>query len=234
MATTQKRRPASSTSNPARAATVAAVAVAALLAVLLAALARTRPAQGQGHSTSSLAATATVLPATLDTTVGDNGLIGGTHRTLLVGNDLRDGNGREYALLQFDVSSIPPNALVQGVTLKVRGSYSRSPYDGHVVSVAVYPASGPWDETTVRQPGPGYDTARQLGVWPMPSSDDGTLRWHQLSSEALRALVQGWVNGSTPNYGLALVAEGLPDSVDAERGVLCEGLSSGLVRRSQQ
>ena len=99
------------------------------------------------------------------------------------------------ALLQFDVSAIPFNAVVISAHLNM---YQSNTYPGEKYSVSAHQITSAWDHTTVTWNNQPY--FNQLSESTSPVTP-GVTKW---VSWDIKGLAQGWVSGSFPNYGLAL------------------------------
>jgi hypothetical protein len=119
------------------------------------------------------------------------------------------GTGVEnQLLLEFDVSSIPSNAVVVSATATVtQMAYNASTFPWNLNNpgtVDVHQVTAPWAESTVTWSsfGEAYDPTvvssfvSTLGGSPTPPL--------QAVSFDLTALAPGWVSGATPNYGILL------------------------------
>ena len=97
----------------------------------------------------------------------------------------------QRGLIAFDLSSIPAGSAIHSAYLYL------TIVTGKTYTVDFYPASASWDESTTWNTMPGYD-----------ASSKGSL---DLSATACTrvavfdaALVQAWVDGTVPNYGIYL------------------------------
>ena len=144
-----------------------------------------------------------VLSADADATLhaGDPESPRGNQETLLVGYDLpATGNapseGAVRALMRFDLSDLPAEAMIESATLMLRLNAS---WDGPGTEVrcTFQPILGDWDESAVT-----WDTAPDAGdriAWiAVPHAAWG---WHSLD---ISELAQAWHQGSQPNHGLLL------------------------------
>ncbi len=105
--------------------------------------------------------------------------------------------GESIVMVSWDVSSIPSNAIIQSAT------FYWDPYNNSETPYYVRQLFAPWDEITVTWNNYGGDTnvgteiigtmpPEKFGMNPIPLTSGGV------------NMVQGWVDGSIPNYGLAL------------------------------
>jgi hypothetical protein len=104
-------------------------------------------------------------------------------------------------VVQFDVSAIPPGMLISSATLKIHMESICYPTanSGDVFTTTTYRIDSPWAENTITWNNkPSH--AEAYGKLGLPLWPD-TIGWHQFN---VTALVQGWINGSFPNYGIAV------------------------------
>ena len=116
----------------------------------------------------------------------------GRSYTLFVGTYEGEGNG----LIQFDLSTIPTGTQITSAILGVdyemrQGSTSQTP----TFIVTAYRTSAPWDELLV--------------TWnsrPSRTEDYDTIGFNLFGFKTfdITNLVQAWVNGTYPNYGITL------------------------------
>ena len=119
---------------------------------------------------------------------------------------------KDEALLQFALASIPSNALVNSATLRLYVTDSLSPLPISIRSVLV-----PWDEGTASYGSINQQLAPELSATLMPVSG---VKWQSVN---VTNLVQKWVSGSAPNYGLSLDQMHLPQATKASNFVSSEG-----------
>ncbi|MCP5092993.1 MAG: DNRLRE domain-containing protein, partial [Gammaproteobacteria bacterium] len=115
------------------------------------------------------------------------------------------------SLLRFNMGAIPAGARILGATLSLHhksGSGADQPVSAHRIM-------NPWSEDAVtwnsRESGTNWDTAGgdfdsvAVATTPVGPANEG-YEWD------ITPLVQGWVDGSYPNYGVALTAaiDGMP------------------------
>ncbi|MCP5093087.1 MAG: DNRLRE domain-containing protein, partial [Gammaproteobacteria bacterium] len=115
------------------------------------------------------------------------------------------------SLLRFNMGALPTGARIQSANLSLKrwtGSGSDQPVSAHRIRNSWSEDSVTWNK---RESGTNWDTAggdfdnRAVSTTPVgPANDRYT--WN------ITPLVQGWVDGSYPNYGVALVAavDGMP------------------------
>jgi len=105
-------------------------------------------------------------------------------------NDI--GSFLQYALIEFDLSSLPPGSVIVSATL---GLYR---YDGYNTSGLVLNSHrilDPWTEDVSWTGRPAYDPAIESTT---TVSGNGWYNWD------LTNVVQGWVSGAFPNHGVAI------------------------------
>jgi hypothetical protein len=196
-------------------------------------------------ATVALAPRALAVPTTVslapvaDTTIfsEDGTLASGADDGVFVG--LTRANASRRALLRFDLSSIPTNAVVSSAVLTMSVTRaSNSPLD---VDVAVYRLQSAWGEgTSIAGAGGGAggtattDSATwthrlwQTTTWGAPGGDFaasasttrsigaiGSYSWP--STVAMVGDVEDWVQDAASNHGWILVAADLGTSVTAKR-----------------
>ena len=116
-------------------------------------------------------------------------------------------SAKNEALLRFDLTSIPGNAVIDGATLNVylngddEDDDDCQDGDKHgfpVVPIYVHRATAPWSEatTTYASFAQQFDPAIAGVILPTSTS--------VLKSVDVRRLVQSWVSGARPNDGLVL------------------------------
>ncbi len=120
-------------------------------------------------------------------------------------------NDTTRSLLRFHVDAIPPNSRILEATLSLyrkSGSGSDQPVSAHRIKNSWSEDSVTWNS---RESGTNWDTAGAdydpTAVVTTPvGPDNQRYEWN------ITPLVQGWVDGSYPNYGVALVAaiDGMP------------------------
>lgn len=150
------------------------------------------PTQGVASRTLYAIADATILE-------GYPGNNFGTTNDMWAGYD--DGlnpNGRIVrSLIRFDVSSLPPSAVIQSAKLRVYYIGYRD-YANRVNTITAYRITGNWTELGVtwnNKPSPDAS----YGSVDIPANTNWG--WRELD---VRALVQGWVNDSIANQGVML------------------------------
>jgi hypothetical protein len=104
------------------------------------------------------------------------------------------GDGRKRTLIRFDLGFLPPGAVVDSATL---GIYRND--DGGNRTVNVYRNTAAWAET-----GAGSVTWANFGGYDPAVRGSFAAAGSGWKTANVTALVQGWANGSYPNYGLLL------------------------------
>ncbi len=99
------------------------------------------------------------------------------------------------APLQFDVSTVPYNAVVISAHLSM---YQFNTYSGEEFLVSAHQIASAWDHTTVTWNNQPYFSQLSESTEPVTP---GVTQW---VSWDIKGLVQGWVGESIPNYGLVL------------------------------
>lgn len=116
--------------------------------------------------------------------------------------DVRPDNSADRrGLVKFDLTSIPSNAIITDATLYL---YEKSNKPDQVTSI--YRVTSDWTENTVtwqtwNLPGGDFDSSLSYFTY-FPDQNNCML------SINLTSLVQLWVNGTYPNYGLLLYSTG--------------------------
>jgi hypothetical protein len=116
--------------------------------------------------------------------------------------DVRPDNSADRrGLVKFDLTSIPSNAIITDATLYL---YEKSNKPDQVTSI--YRVTSDWTENTVtwqtwNLPGGDFDSSLSYFTY-FPDQNNCML------SINLTSLVQLWVNGTYPNYGMLLYSTG--------------------------
>jgi len=145
----------------------------------------------------------------------------GTATTLQVDGDEPSGSATDMSiLLGWDIGAVPSDALVQSVTIHLNVlNISNGPY-------FCYGLLTPWDEAQAT-----WNNASDLSAWSVAGASGvgdrdnlpvctisapvtGSLAI-DLNNEGLD-LVQSWVNGSLPNYGMVIADSATSDGADFE------------------
>jgi hypothetical protein len=137
----------------------------------------------------------------------DDSYIDANHPTTNHGNELTlqvrpfpGGNSR--GVLRFDLSDIPANATVTSARLYLYEMNAKSN-----LVIYVYRVTGSWTESNVTwdfpwtSNGGDFDTSVAHALF-IPGQQDCSI------TIELTSLVQGWVDGTYPNYGILLNAVG--------------------------
>ncbi|HVV86489.1 MAG TPA: DNRLRE domain-containing protein [Kofleriaceae bacterium] len=165
-----------------------------------------------------LGSSAEDLTATLTFQSGTNGSV---DDTFISSSDMRTNFGSEKkvrisaqneGLLRFDLSSIPANAVINKaeLTLYVNGGEDErdddcrdGDHEGYAIApLKLHRVTAAWAENTVtyRSFGQAFDSS-------VAATMVLTSR-HTYKTLDLKPLVQSWVNGSKPNYGVAITTAG--------------------------
>lgn len=137
--------------------------------------------------------------------------INGADTSLVIRNS--GGGGERHTFLRFDLSTLPPGVPVSRATLRLWVSVvnDEGPVD-------IYSVLGPWDESTLSAAtlpplGP------IIGSVNFSAADQGNFITADITT-----LVQGWVDGSIEEFGIALV----PTSADPVRITLDSKEATGI------
>lgn len=116
-------------------------------------------------------------------------------------------NDTKYAVIQFDLSAIAANTVINKAYLYLT---FRSRTAGQTTTV--YRLTTGWDEATV-----SWNNARTGTPWNTPGGDFAPGGYAAFATDTqcvmrldITRLVQGWIDGDYPNYGIILVSAG-PD-----------------------
>lgn len=101
-----------------------------------------------------------------------------------------------YALVQFDLSSIPANAIIQGVYLEL---YLYHLAGGVAQTVCAYRVTSSWSNNATWNTRPTH-----LATCYSPTSIGGYNANYWVRWGDVRTPVEAWLHGLAPNYGLAL------------------------------
>ena len=97
--------------------------------------------------------------------------------------------------LQFDLNALPEDSVVVGAVLKL---YQTASLDTSSLMIGVHQITQDWEESTITWNNqPVYLVSPESTVT-VPAFVAGWLSWD------ITSVVQGWVNGSIANYGIAL------------------------------
>ncbi len=100
------------------------------------------------------------------------------------------------SMIQFNVSNIPSSVAISSAVLRAY-KYDSYDYAGNWRTITTFRITSPWSESAVTwNTRPSYSTA--YGSAYVPHDVEG---WHSFD---VTSLVQGWINGSIPNYGVML------------------------------
>jgi len=144
-------------------------------------------------------ATTVTLNATGDTYVDQcdpTAKLGGAN-TLRVGNDLSEFNCSEHILIQFDLDSLPANALVSSATLELHRNASFLGAGTRAINIGR--ANKAW----------AYDTVTwnsNVGIL-APSLQFGVGTGAEWRSYTVTDIVRRWVEDGAPNHGFIITEE---------------------------
>jgi hypothetical protein len=125
----------------------------------------------------------------------------------------------QRALLRFSLCCIPPGAIIDAATLNlyVYRVFGYGPRD--VLYVVAHRVTADWDETTVTWDSHAAHRGEAWGGRYLLAWDNEY--WEPwLADWDVRALVQAWVDGTYPNYGLVLARSEAPEYYDTNEGKL--------------
>lgn len=175
-----------------------------------------------------------LTPVTASFTSGVNGYAGATDSQLLqsapgtnygsavsLNFDGDTGGGNDaYALFRWDLSSIPPGAIIQSASIKLRvtnaGAVAYQLYalrrSWHEVSVSWNNASGtePWQIAGAK----GANDRDPTVIATIAATSIATTSFPMNAAGV--AKVQGWVDGSVPNHGVVIASTTLTDGADVD------------------
>jgi hypothetical protein len=115
------------------------------------------------------------------------------------------GNGNagdevDRGFLQFDLSSIPSTAHITEANIGLCYSFTYYYTSFHLPApIGLYKVTGPWDKSTITWGTQPASEGSAVSTTTVPGSEDDSFYYWPAT-----ALVQGWLNGSIPNYGIVL------------------------------
>ena len=134
----------------------------------------------------------------------------GAHDTLSV-----DNNTGYRALIEFDLGRMPPGAMITTARLELYNTYTQ-----RQGNIPIHRLSTPWAEGTCQgtgctADGATWDSTDGVMPWNMPGGDyvntpvstsslTDTDTWHGWN---ITELVQDWIDGTHPNYGILLASD---------------------------
>lgn len=127
------------------------------------------------------------------------GQVNGDSTSLFIRNS--GTGGERHTFLRFDLTTLPPSVPVSKATLRLWVSAVND--DG---PVDIHPVLSPWDEAAL-----SASTAPLLGP-PIGSMNFSAANQGSFITADITTLVQGWLEGSIEEFGIALV----PTSVGAQ------------------
>jgi hypothetical protein len=116
-------------------------------------------------------------------------------------------SGDSRGLFKFDLSAIPAGATIDSVTVSIYVNFNAFNVAPRISSVTLYPVTANWTEMGVTyDTKPAWNTTSvtsmtvPTGTGPNQGGYNGYING---SGAGMISLVQGWLDGTTPNYGLA-------------------------------
>ena len=120
---------------------------------------------------------------------------------LTLGNDTNEV--RPY--IQFDLSSIPADATLTNATLELTSIASTFNRNDVSATVSVYRVMDAWDENTIT-----WNSASAFAPDPVLTQQVNGYATASKTQFDLTSLVQQWIDGIVPNYGIVLRSEHFP------------------------
>jgi hypothetical protein len=115
----------------------------------------------------------------------------------LLANDTSSYDQR--ILIEFtDLSAIPSGATINSAKL---GLYRYDAYDSNPIVLDVYQVTSSWAESVTYSTQPSYNSTPESSVT-LSGTDPGWYEWD------ITNLAQQWLDGSVPNYGVAIFNHG--------------------------
>ena len=146
----------------------------------------------------------TELVAMADTMINDKGASQGNKNWgswpwMEVGYDADFGLGKHRALVRFNLSGIPHDAIISEARLRLY-CWLASSGDGDM-NIAAHRINGPWTEMEATWNNTAHKCAEAYDTVTLP---DGWGSWGKYYYWDITELVQAWVNGTYSNYGVML------------------------------
>ena len=107
------------------------------------------------------------------------------------------GGTDSRGLIQFDVSSVPTGSTVSSATMRLFQEFNGQAAG---TTIDVFRNTSSWNENTVT-----FNTRPTVAAGAVSSLNIGDLTDHVFRTWDVTSVVQSWVNGSNPNFGLTLV-----------------------------
>ncbi len=124
----------------------------------------------------------------------------GADSYMRVGSDSYFGN--ERALLKFDLSEIPAGSRIEWATLSLYYAMPGATGSEEDMNLSVHRLTKDWQEMAVTWANMGSSSDAQVyAEINLPGGYGATDKWYEWD---VTALVQEWVSGARPNYGLAV------------------------------
>ena len=121
-----------------------------------------------------------------------------------IGNPVDQGNRHTY--IRFDLSTLPADAPILNATMRLFVDQVFNPG-----SIDLHAVLGSWDESTITP-----DTAPSILPAPFTSALISSGAEQKFVSIDVTSIVELWIDGSTPNYGIALLPTNGTDIQDVQ------------------
>jgi hypothetical protein len=127
----------------------------------------------------------------------------GDYEELYAGYASLGDDWEEDIYLYFDTSSIPPEAIVVSVELRLYIAYC---WNSTGMVFSLEEVDDEWDEMEITwNTAPQTSYVTQFACPPQKSETGEYDGWFTVTDSRLTALVQTWVSGDAPNNGLAIM-----------------------------
>ena len=114
--------------------------------------------------------------------------------------------GDSRGLFKFDLSAIPAGATINSATVSIYVNFNAfSPVSSRLTSVSLYQVTADWTETGVTydtKPAWGAVSVTSMSI-PAGTGSGGNIPFNGYINGNITSLVQGWLNGTATNFGLA-------------------------------
>jgi hypothetical protein len=155
------------------------------------------------------------------------------------------------ALIAFDLSAIPANAVIQSASFQI--TISRAPFSRQNADVSLHRLTQDWGEGNVDVPGQeGKGLEAEVGDATWDSNFLGDSKWENLGgdfieepsataratgtgspvlfeNEQLAADIQAWLDGTEDNFGWAIVSDGQAKRYHSSESEIENGLKPRLI-----
>jgi hypothetical protein len=116
------------------------------------------------------------------------------------GGNSAAGDEVDRGFLRFDLSSIPATAHITEANIGLCYSFTYYYTSFHLPApIGLYKVTGNWDRSTITWGNQPASEGSAVSTTTVPGSEDDSFYYWPAT-----ALVQGWLNGSIPNYGIVL------------------------------